>query len=420
MNRRGSVIGSPDWLLLVLYLVLVLYGWLSIYSATASTEHAKIFDISQRYGKQLLWIGLALVLAFSILLIDAKFFSAFAYVIYGFMLVVLMGVLVFGTTVAGSKSWFDIGSFAIQPGEFAKFATALALAKYLSLTNVDMRRLKTKIWALAIIGAPALLILLQNDTGSALVYAAFVLVLFREGLSGLTIVSAVVAAALFILTIIFGEMYIAIALLVLAVFSFLIFRRIRRNWKVFLIGLSFSMVFVFSVDYAFNKVLEQHQRVRIQVMLGLKKDPLGAGYNVNQAKIAIGSGGLTGKGYFKGMLTRNHFVPEQSTDFIFCTIGEERGFLGTSVLILLFLVLLIRIILLAERQRSPFSRIYGYGVAAIIFFHVAVNIGMTIGLAPVVGIPLPFFSYGGSSLWAFTILLFIFIKQDANRLNVLY
>ncbi len=419
MNRRGSVIGSPDWLLLVLYLVLVLYGWLSIYSATASTEHARIFDISQRYGKQLLWIGLAVVLGFSILLIDAKFFSALAYVIYGFMIIVLMGVLVFGTTVAGSKSWFEIGSFAIQPGEFAKFATALALAKYLSLTNVDMRRLKTKIWALAIIGAPAILILLQNDTGSALVYAAFVLVLFREGLSGMTIVSAVVAAALFILTIIFGEIYIAIALLVLAIFSFLIFKKIRRNWKVFLIGLSFSMVFVFSVDYAFNNVLESHQRVRIQVMLGLKKDPLGAGYNVNQAKIAIGSGGLTGKGYFKGMLTRNHFVPEQSTDFIFCTIGEERGFLGTSVLILLFLILLIRIISLAERQRSPFSRIYGYGVASIIFFHVAVNIGMTIGLAPVVGIPLPFFSYGGSSLWAFTILLFIFIKQDANRLNVL-
>ena len=419
MNRRGSVIGSPDWLLLVLYLVLVLYGWLSIYSATATTEHAEIFNLSQRYGKQLLWIGLALVLGFSILLIDAKFFSAFAYVIYGFMIVILVGVLVFGTTVAGSKSWFEIGPFAIQPGEFAKFATALALAKYLSHTHVDLRRLKTKILALVIIGIPALLILLQNDTGSALVYGAFVLVLFREGLSGLTIVAAVVATTLFILTIIFGETYMAIALLVVAVFSFLIFKKIRRNWKAFLIGLSIAMVFVFSVDYTFNKVLEQHQRVRIQVMLGMKKDPLGAGYNVNQAKIAIGSGGLTGKGYFKGMLTRNHFVPEQSTDFIFCTIGEERGFLGTSLLILLFLILLIRIILLAERQRSPFSRIYGYGVASIIFFHVAVNIGMTIGLAPVVGIPLPFFSYGGSSLWAFTILLFIFIKQDANRLNVL-
>lgn len=419
MNRRGSVIGRPDWLLLVLYLALVLYGWLSIYSATAASETSKIFELSQRYGRQLLWIGLALVLGFSILLIDAKFFSAFAYVIYGFMIVVLITVLIFGITVAGSKSWFQIGSFALQPAEFAKFATALALAKYLSLVNVDMRSLKTKILAIIIIVIPALLILLQNDMGSALVFAAFILVLFREGLSGMTIVSAVIAAILFIVTIVFGEVYIAATLVALAIFSFLIFKKVRKNWNVLLIGLSLSLILVFSVHYTFNNMLEEHQRVRIQVMLGLKKDPLGAGYNVNQAKVAIGSGGLTGKGYFKGMLTRNHFVPEQSTDFIFCTIGEERGFIGTTVVILLFLGLLIRIIQLAERQRSDFSRIYGYGVASLFFFHFAVNIAMTIGLAPVVGIPLPFFSYGGSSLWAFTILLFIFIKQDADRLNIL-
>lgn len=419
MNRRGSVIGSPDWLLLLLYLALVLYGWLSIYSATASSDTTRVFDISQRYGKQLLWIGLALFLGFSILLIDAKFFSAFAYALYAIMLIVLVAVLVVGTTVAGSKSWFQFGSFALQPGEFAKFATALALAKYLSLVNVDMRSLKTKILGMVIIVAPALLILMQNDTGSALVYVAFILVLFREGLSGLTIVSAIVATILFIATVVFGEVYIAVALVVLVLLVFLIFKKVRKNRGALAIGLSFSLIFVFSVHYAFNKVLEQHQRVRIQVMLGLKKDPLGAGYNVNQAKIAIGSGGLTGKGYFDGMLTRNHFVPEQSTDFIFCTIGEERGFIGTAVLILLFLALMIRVIQLAERQRSPFSRIYGYGVASLIFFHFSVNIAMTIGLAPVVGIPLPFFSYGGSSLWAFTILLFIFIKQDADRLNVL-
>jgi rod shape determining protein RodA len=223
---------------------------------------------------------------------------------------------------------------------------------------------------------------------------------------------------LFIVTIIFGEMYVSAALVAMTILLFF-FRRIRRLWKPIITYLLLSVVFVFSVHTAFHKVLEPHQRVRIQVMLGLKKDPLGAGYNVNQAKIAIGSGGLNGKGYFDGMLTRNHFVPEQSTDFIFCTIGEERGFIGTAVLILLFLALLIRIIQLSERQRSSFSRIYGYGVAAVLFFHFAVNIAMTIGLAPVVGIPLPFFSYGGSSLWAFTILLFIFIKQDANRLNVL-
>jgi len=411
--------GSPDWLLLVLYLALVLYGWLSIYSATSASDTTRVFDFSQRYGKQLLWIGLALFLGFSILLIDAKFFSAFAYVIYVFMLVVLVGVLLLGSTVAGSKSWFQFGSFALQPGEFAKFATALALAKYLSLVNVDMRTFQTKLWALVIIIAPAFLILLQNDTGSALVYSAFVLVLFREGLSGLTIVSAIVAAILFTSTIVFGEVYIAIALVVFVLLAVLSFKKVRNHWGALLVGVSLSLLFVFSVNYAFNDVLEQHQRVRIQVMLGLKKDPLGAGYNVNQAKIAIGSGGLTGKGYFQGMLTRNHFVPEQSTDFIFCTIGEERGFIGTSVLILLFLALLIRIIQLAERQRSLFGRIYGYGVASLLFFHFAVNIAMTIGLAPVVGIPLPFFSYGGSSLWAFTILLFIFIKQDADRLNVL-
>ncbi len=419
MNRRGSVIGSPDWLLLVLYLALVLYGWLSIYSATATSDTARIFDLSQRYGKQLLWIGLALFLGFSILLIDAKFFSAFAYVLYAIMLIVLMAVLVVGITVAGSKSWFQFGSFALQPGEFAKFTTALALAKYLSLVNVDMRSLKTKILAMTIIAVPALLILMQNDTGSALVYVAFILVLFREGLSGLTIVSVIVATILFIVTVVFGEVYIALALVVLVLLAFLIFKKVRKNWGALVVSLSLSLLFVFSVHYAFTKVLEQHQRVRIQVLLGLKKDPLGAGYNVNQAKVAIGSGGLTGKGYFDGMLTRNHFVPEQSTDFIFCTIGEERGFIGTAVLILLFLALMIRIVQLAERQRSPFSRIYGYGVASLIFFHFSVNIAMTIGLAPVVGIPLPFFSYGGSSLWAFTILLFIFIKQDADRLNVL-
>lgn len=229
-----------------------------------------------------------------------------------------------------------------------------------------------------------------------------------------------VLGALFTITIKFGEFYVAIGLVAIAILLFALFRGFRRQWKITLTGLLFSLIFVSMVDYSFQHVLESHQRIRIQVMLGIKEDPHGAGYNVNQAKIAIGSGGLTGKGYRKGMLTRNHFVPEQSTDFIFCTVGEERGFIGSMVLILLFLTLLIRIVFLAERQRSPFGRIYGYGVASLLFFHFTVNLAMTIGLFPVVGIPLPFFSYGGSSLWAFTILLFIFIKQDANRMNVLY
>ncbi len=420
MSIRENFWKNMDWLTVFLFLFLVLYGWLSIYSASGSNESHSIFDFSQRYGKQLLWIGMALFLAFTILLIDAKFFSSFAYVFYFLIILTLIGVLLFGKTVAGSRSWFQIGSFAIQPAEFAKFATALALAKYLSKMQSDMRLFKTRIVSAVIIGFPALLILMQNDTGSALVYLAFILVLYREGLSGWILVVGLVLGVLFTITIKFGEIYVAIGLVVLAVFVFVLFRGFRRQWKIWLTGLLFSLIFVSMVDYTFQHVLESHQRVRIQVMLGMKEDPHGAGYNVNQAKIAIGSGGLTGKGYLKGMLTRNHFVPEQSTDFIFCTVGEERGFLGSSVLILLFIGLLIRIIMLAERQRSPFGRIYGYGVASILFFHFTVNLAMTIGLFPVVGIPLPFFSYGGSSLWAFTILLFIFIKQDANRMNVLY
>ncbi len=420
MSIRENFWKNVDWLTVFLYLILVLYGWLSIYSASGSSESTTIFDFSQRYGKQLLWIGMALFLAFMILLIDAKFFSSFAYIFYFLIMLSLIGVLLFGKTVAGSRSWFQIGSLALQPAEFAKFATALALAKYLSRSQTDMRLFKTKMVAAVIIGFPALLILLQNDTGSALVYFAFILVLYREGLPGWILVIGLVLGALFTITIKFGEFYVAIGLMALAVSLFALFRGFRRQWKIWLTGLLFSLIFVSMVDYAFQHVLEPHQRIRIKVMLGMKEDPHGAGYNVNQAKIAIGSGGLTGKGYRKGMLTRNHFVPEQSTDFIFCTVGEERGFLGSLVLILLFIGLLIRIIMLAERQRSPFSRIYGYGVAAILFFHFTVNLAMTIGLFPVVGIPLPFFSYGGSSLWSFTILLFIFIKQDANRMNVLY
>lgn len=420
MSIRDNFWKNVDWWTIILYLILVTYGWLSIYSASGSSENSNLFDFTQRYGKQLVWIGMALFLAFLILLLDAKFFSSFAYVFYFLIILSLIGVLLFGRTVAGSRSWFQIGSFALQPAEFAKFATALALAKYLGQLQTDMRLLKTKMVAAGIIGLPALLILMQNDTGSALVYFSFILVLYREGLSGWILIIGMVLVTLFVITIKFGELYVAIGLVVLVAIFFALFRGLRQQWKIGVIGLLFSLVFISMVDYSFQHVLEAHQRIRIQIMLGIKEDPHGAGYNVNQAKIAIGSGGLTGKGYRKGMLTRNHFVPEQSTDFIFCTVGEERGFLGSLVLILLFLALLIRIIFLAERQRSSFSRIYGYGVASILFFHFTVNLAMTIGLLPVVGIPLPFFSYGGSSLWSFTILLFIFIKQDANRMNVLY
>jgi rod shape determining protein RodA len=419
LERRENVLANIDWITILLYGALVFAGWLSIFAASSTDEVHSIFDISQSYGRQMMWIGLAILLIIIILAIDAKFFSAFSFVIYIFMLSVLMMVLIFGKTVAGSTSWFQIGSFAIQPSEFAKFATALALAKYLSMLNIDMRKLRTKIIAAAIVLLPSLLILLQNDTGSAIVYVAFVLVLFREGLSGIFIILGGAMAALFVLTLKFGEYSILIALTSIAALLLFFFKKIRKNYSTLLAFFVFSVLFVFSVNFAFEKVLEPHQKKRINVMLGIEEDKQGAGYNVNQSKIAIGSGGFTGKGFRQGMLTRYNFVPEQTTDFIFCTVGEEWGFLGVSTVILLFVALLLRLIILAERQRSKFSRIYGYGVASILFFHVAINIGMTIGLAPVVGIPLPFFSYGGSSLWGFTILLFIFIKQDANRVNVL-
>ncbi len=419
MRNREKISGSIDWVTITIYILLVTLGWFSVFTASAGEDVTDLFDLSTRYGKQILWIGLAVVLALIILVIDAKFFSAFSFVFYFGMLMMLIAVLLFGSVVAGSKSWFKIGGFAIQPAEFAKFATALALAKYLSILNIDMRKLKTKLFSLAILLAPALLILLQNDTGSALVYFSFVLVLFREGISGLLLIVGLIMAVLFLVTLLISEVYVIVALAVITILILIFLRSLRKHWKPILVILVLSSAFVFSVNYSFEHVLEPHQKKRINVLLGIEQDLRGAGYNVNQSKIAIGSGGFTGKGFRQGVLTRYNFVPEQSTDFIFCTVGEEWGFIGVTTVILLFLALLIRIVVLAERQRSKFSRIYGYGVASILFFHFAINIGMTVGLAPVVGIPLPFFSYGGSSLWAFTVLLFIFIKQDANRLNVL-
>ncbi len=417
--RGRSATATVDWLTIFLYAILVFFGWLSIFSASSGEEVTSIFDMSERYGKQAVWIGLSVVLAIIIIIIDAKFFSQFAFIFYVGMMVVLVGVLLFGKTVAGSKSWFQIGSIAIQPAEFAKFATSLAIAKYLSTLNVDMRQLKTKVISIIILTIPAMLILLQNDTGSALVYFAFILVLFREGISGAIIVLGVVMAVLFILTLLFGEVYLISALALIFIIGWVFSKNLRKQFKLSFVVLLLAAAFVFSVNYAYESVLAPHQKKRINVLLNIEKDIHGAGYNVNQSKIAIGSGGFSGKGFRQGMLTRNNFVPEQDTDFIFCTVGEEWGFMGSAVVVLLFLLLLLRLVFLAERQRSKFSRIYGYGVASIIFFHFAINIGMTIGIAPVIGIPLPFFSYGGSSLWAFTILLFIFIKQDADRLSVL-
>lgn len=418
MTGQGRI-ARIDWISFVLYLALMLTGWVMIYSAVYDENHSSIFDLSQRYGKQLLWIVLALLLGAVVLLIDAKFFNAFSIPIYVIVLLMLVGVLVFGTTIAGSKSWFQIGGFKIQPAEFAKFATALALGSYLGKLNRDMKKWQTQATAFLIIGLPALLILAQYDTGSALVFGVFILVLYREGLSGAIMVIGLIAAVLFLVTLYTDKYYVIAGVGLL--FGLMLFFIKRKKANIIKLVALFMVVsaFIFSVDYVFENVLEPHQKIRINVLLGLETDLMGAGYNVNQSKIAIGSGGLTGKGFLQGTQTKYNFVPEQSTDFIFCTVGEEWGFVGTTVVILLYLMLFIRLILLAERQRSAFSRIYGYGITAVMFFHFAINIGMTIGLVPVIGIPLPFISYGGSSLWAFTLMFFVFLKQDANRRNIL-
>ena len=419
MRERKGILHNIDWVTVLLFMLLMLVGWINIYSAVYNEEHSSIFDFTQRYGKQLIWIFAAIGIAFVIIVIDASFFMTFSYLIYGISILSLLAVLVLGKEIAGSRSWFQIGSIAIQPAEFAKFATALALAKYLSTFNVSLTKLRTKIIASIIIFLPAALVLLQNDTGSALVYAVFILVLFREGLTGNILLIGLVVGILFVFSLLFDKLYIIAIMGFIAVLLFYFMKRNTKNIIVLMGMLVIASGFVYSVDYAFENVLEPHQKKRINVLLGKELDLRGAGYNVHQSKIAIGSGGLAGKGFLQGTQTKYDFVPEQDTDFIFCTIGEEWGYLGSIVLIILFLALLLRLIKLAERQRSNFSRIYGYGVAAIIFFHFTVNIGMTIGLLPVIGIPLPFISYGGSSLWAFTILLFIFLRQDASRLELL-
>lgn len=419
MRERNPIFGDIDWPLILLYLALVLIGWVNIYAAVYNDAHSSILDLSQSYGKQMIWILTSLFIGLVILLTDARFFSTFAFLIYGLTILLLIGVLVFGSTVAGSKSWFQIGSIGLQPAEFAKFATNLALARFFSGQHIDVKDFKTKFIPLLILGTPALLILLQNDTGSALVYSSFVLVLYRMGLSGNYLLAGVMIGIFALSTLMVGQ-YWVMGFVGLLAGALLFFIKRNRSNIISLVGLLLLTAgFIYSVDYAFDNFLGDHQKSRIDVLLGKELDLRGAGYNVNQSKIAIGSGGFLGKGFLKGTQTKYNFVPEQSTDFIFCTVGEEWGFIGTTTVIILFVMLLIRLIKVAERQRSIFGLIYGYGVASILFFHFAINIGMTIGLVPVIGIPLPFISYGGSSLWAFTILLFIFIKLDTRRAALL-
>lgn len=471
MNRQSELIKNIDWLSILMYTILVLMGWFNIYAAVYDDNHNSIFDITQKYGKQMIWIGASFVIGFFVIMTDSKFFTAFSFVIYGLMIGLLVAVLIFGMEVKGAKSWFEIGSIRIQPAEFGKFATCLAVANVMSRHGFKMMRFSSLFLIGILIALPALLIIMQNDTGSALVYSSFILVMYREGLHGSILLLCFLSVAIFVFTLLYPPMTVLLLIIGGTLIAFLYYRQNKHELYrviIFLAGCFLFLIFIkwlldlsisddklllisyliatftgiyfihkrkmknvilllvaswlcigatHGVDYAFDK-LQAHHKGRINLLLGIETDPTGVGYNVIQSKIAIGSGGFLGKGFLQGTQTKYNFVPEQSTDFIFCTVGEEWGFIGSTVVIGLLMAFILRILYLAERQRSDFSRIYGYGVACILFFHLAINIGMTIGVAPVIGIPLPFFSYGGSSLWAFTILIFIFLRLDANRLQV--
>lgn len=433
MGRNdNNMFYGVDLVTVFTYLVLVLLGWLNIYAAVYNEEHQSIIDTSQKYGKQLVWIGTAFIIATSILIIDANFYTVFAYGFYALLIAANILVVFLGREIKGSKSWFGVGGFGLQPAEFMKFAVNLALAKFLSNRQIIVnqqfhlrikdlvKNYKNTFYALLFILLPLVIIKkLQDETGLAIVMVAFIIVLYREGLSVNFLIFGLLAVILFVVALVVtNTVTLLISLGIIALSSLLFVARTKKNFIIIAFFYLLAAGIVFTTDFVYSR-LEPHQKDRIDILLQKKEDPKGKGYNVNQSKIAIGSGGFFGKGYLQGTQTKYDFVPEQDTDFIFCTVGEEWGFLGSVSVIFLELFLILRVIFLAERQRSDFSRIYGYGVAAILFFHLAVNIGMTIGLVPVIGIPLPFFSYGGSSLWSFTILLFIFIKLDANRLLIL-
>lgn len=476
-NKRGNVWMSVDWFTICLYMLMVVAGWFSICGASYEYDATNLFDPSGRPGQQLIWIGSALFLVFVILMLDKDFFETFSYIIYCVILALLIATIFLAPDIKGSRSWLVLGPLRLQPAEFAKFATALALAKLMSGYYFSIYSFKNISLVILLILTPMLCILLQKETGSALVFVAFGLMLYREGMSGFLLLASICAVTFFVIVMKFGddvigttpvgELVVSSIVLVISILLVLFLRRDRlavrvmiyltvlsllaafitslympvnfvlvivgiimfisliliflslKNlaWHYVLIALFaiFSVAFMFSVNYVFEDVLEPHQQTRIRVSLGLEDDPSGAGYNVNQSKIAIGSGGLIGKGFLNGTQTKLKYVPEQDTDFIFCTVGEEFGFVGSVAVLLLFTTLIIRLIFLAERQDTAYGRVYGYCVASIFLFHVLINIGMVIGLTPVIGIPLPFFSYGGSALWGFTILLFVFLRLDASR-----
>ena len=408
--KNQSITNNLDWICVIIYAVLVSLGWLNIYSSSLSSMEGTS-------EKQFIFIALTIPLIFVVLFVDGKFYEKYASIIFGIALLSLVGLFAFGKTIAGQRCWYGFGSFTLQPSEFAKAATALALAKYLSDSQINLKDTNRQIQALAIVFLPVLLILPQPDPGSALIYSAFFLVLYREGLPSWYIWTGFSAILLFVLTLILQPQYVILIALLVIVFIHFKSRIAERN--IILSGILFSIIsgFVLSVNYVFTHVFKQHHRDRFNILLGKSVDMKGIGYNTNQSEIAIGSGGWFGKGFLEGTQTKGGFVPEQHTDYIFTTVGEEWGFLGSLFVIALFVTLFLRVIYLAERQKTKFSRVYGYCVAGILFIHFFVNIAMVVGIFPTIGVPLPFFSYGGSGLWGFTILLFIFLKMDANKVN---
>lgn len=419
MNTQRSFFFNVDWITVFIYMLLCIIGWFNIHAAVFDDRYPSIIDAHTNYGKQFLFIVAAFLLAIIILLLESRLITTLAPAFYGITIFLLVLVLVKGHNVGGNQAWLSLGGgFRLQPSEFAKFTTCLLLARYLSLSNVRIAEIKSFLTALAIIGIPMVLILLQPDMGSTLVFYSLIFVLYREGLSPNFLLISILFIVLFLTSILYSPIYVIGVITIITLIIIFLFKKNKSLVITLITGLAICIAFVFSVKFIYNHVLQPHQKVRIDIVLGITTDLKGKGYNVNQSKIAIGSGKMWGKGYLHGTQTKYSFVPAQSTDFIFCTIGEEWGFAGSLVVMGLYLFLVLRIIFIAERQRSPFSRIYGYGVVSVIFFHVAINIATTIGLAPVIGIPLPFISYGGSSLINFTILLFVLLKLDSNRMGI--
>lgn len=417
--KKQSLSNGIDWLSVIIYILLVFMGWINIYSSSLSSSNANadFFDITQVYGKQLLFITLTFPIILTVLFTDARFYEKFSGFIFVISLLSLAGLFVFGKTIAGQRCWYGFGSFTLQPSEFAKAATSLAIAKYLGDVQVNLNNVNHQIKALAIMFLPVLLILPQPDPGSALIYSVFIIVLYREGLPAWYLIVASLAILFFVLALKIPVIYIVAAVTIILAINYYFSKNRDRNIVMSLVFLGLISTYTLSVNYVFNNVFKQHHRDRFNILLGKTVDLKGIGYNTHQSEIAVGSGGWLGKGYLEGTQTKGGFVPEQHTDYIFTTVGEEWGFVGSIVVLGLFMGLILRILYLAERQKTKFSRVYGYCVAGILFIHTFVNIAMVLGVFPTIGVPLPFFSYGGSGLWGFTILLFIFLKMDGNKVN---